>query len=234
MTDIDQFIRIDKSHRNIDRWIIRASIRDALREVYPRLSGRLLDAGCGKMPYKSELLSKSKVADYVGLDIESAIIYDDQIKPDFTWNGSVMPFDIGSFDCVIATEVLEHVPDIDQYLMEVKRVLRPGGIFFFTTPFIWPYHEAPNDRQRWTSFGLTHRLEKAGFNSVVVKSVGNWHSSLAQMIGLYVARAPMPGWVRRLIRIPAYWVQRILFHFDTSPPDQDNCMPRMLVGTTLS
>ena len=45
-----------------------------------------------------------------------------------------------TFDCVITQDVLEHIPRFDRALIEVARVLRPGGSFLFTVPFR-PEHE---------------------------------------------------------------------------------------------
>jgi SAM-dependent methyltransferase len=39
-----------------------------------------------------------------------------------------------SFDCVVAVEVLEHVEEDESFVREVKRVLKPGGLFLMTTP----------------------------------------------------------------------------------------------------
>ena len=83
----------------------------ALIEALPKLSGKLLDAGCGKMPYREYILENSSVTRYVGLDIETALVYEEDIKPDFYWDGVKMPFGDAEFDCVIATEVLEHCPE---------------------------------------------------------------------------------------------------------------------------
>ncbi|WP_127903576.1 class I SAM-dependent methyltransferase [Solirhodobacter olei] len=41
-----------------------------------------------------------------------------------------------SFDLVMSFEVLEHIPDYIDALKEVRRVLRPGGRFYFTAPFV--------------------------------------------------------------------------------------------------
>jgi SAM-dependent methyltransferase len=39
-----------------------------------------------------------------------------------------------SFDCVVAVEVLEHVEEDENFVREVSRVLKPGGVFLMTTP----------------------------------------------------------------------------------------------------
>lgn len=50
-----------------------------------------------------------------------------------------------SFDMVITSETLEHVPDIDIAFQEINRVLKSGGLHVFTTPVIW---DRPNTRIR--------------------------------------------------------------------------------------
>src|SRR5690606_37327284 len=119
-----------------------------------------LDVGCGRMPYRDLILSESQVSRYVGLDIDTALHYDSKIRPDVYWNGVTMPFPDSSFDSAMATEVLEHCSDPTIILGEVYRVLKPGGTFFFTTPFLWNLHEVPRDEFRLTPFYLERLLRE--------------------------------------------------------------------------
>ncbi len=227
---MNNFTTIPVKSHNVDRWIIRTSILEFIRGNYPIMKGKLLDVGCGRMPYRTEILEKTIVKEYVGLDIEGALIYDDSVKPDITWDGVYMPLLTEDFDCVLATEVLEHIPDIAVFLAEVNRVMKPGAVLCFTTPFLWPYHEVPHDRQRWTAFGLEHHFIKAGFGACEIVSHGNWHSALAQFLGLWVARSPMNRFLRRFVRLPIFAVQRILMQWDSDSNDDENSMPRMITG----
>ena len=47
--------------------------------------------------------------------------------------GEDLPYAAGRFDAVVCVDVLEHVRDLDAVLAEVRRVLRPGGLFLFDT-----------------------------------------------------------------------------------------------------
>jgi len=199
--EFDNFVVVPLTWGNLDRYLVRTSILAALNGFLPAMHGRLLDAGCGKMPYKRHIMENSAVSEYVGLDIETALVYDETVQPDYTWDGVVMPFEDDSFDTCIAIEVLEHCPEPEVFLGEVHRVLKPGSAVFFTTPFLWNLHETPNDQYRYTPFALERHLRNAGFAEVEIKATGGWHAALAQMLGLWARRAPMSSISRRFISI---------------------------------
>jgi SAM-dependent methyltransferase len=197
----NQFVNVQLENRNLDIFIIRQSIFENIKYNIDIFSGKLLDIGCGKMPYKDYILRNSSVKKYIGLDIEDALQYDKNIKPDFIWNGKVMPFEDNSFDCAFGTEVLEHCPEPEVVLKEVYRVLKPGGCFFFTVPFLWNLHEVPHDEYRYTPFSLDRHLKKSGFKDIKLKATGGWHASMAQMLGLWVRRSPMSANKRKFLSL---------------------------------
>lgn len=195
----EEFIDIPLKSSTLDRYVIRTAIFEALRKNISSFSGNLLDVGCGKMPYKNFILENSLVEKYLGLDIENGLSYDSKIVPDVTWDGETIPFEEGTFDCAIATEVLEHCSEPEVVLKEVLRVLRPRGRFFFTVPFLWNLHEVPNDQYRYTPFSLERHLKNSGFEGIEIVATGGWHSSMAQMLGLWVRRSPMKKNKRRIL-----------------------------------
>lgn len=199
--ETDGFVNLEFSVVNLDKYLIRTSIKNALDWSLGSIKGRLLDAGCGKMPYREYILKKGAVREYIGLDIETALIYDENIKPDYTWDGKVMPFEDDSFDSCIAIEVLEHCPEPEVFLKEVNRVLKPGGIFFFTVPFLWNLHEVPHDEYRYTPFALERHLKSSGFKEIEIKAAGGWHAALAQMLGMWVRRSPMSERKRQMLSV---------------------------------
>lgn len=196
---MNNFIDIPFQRENLDLYYIRTSIFNALKKNLPYFKGELLDIGCGKMPYKEYVLKNSDITNYVGLDIESAIAYDISVKPDFVWDGKQMPFENSSFDCAFGTEVLEHCPEPEIVLKEVYRILKPGGVFFFSVPFLWNLHEVPHDEYRYTPFSLKRHLQSSGFTDITLNATGGWHASMAQMLGLWVRRSPMSSKKRRIL-----------------------------------
>jgi SAM-dependent methyltransferase len=74
-------------------------------------------------------------------------------------------------DGVVSFQVLEHVADLDWYLGECFRLLKPGGWLLLSTHGVWLYHPHPTDFRRWTRDGLVAELEQRGFAVAGVRPV---------------------------------------------------------------
>lgn len=79
------------------------------------------------------------------------------------------------FDVVIADQVFEHLLWPYRAARNVHAMLRPGGHFLVTTPFLIRVHDIPFDCTRWTETGLRHFLIECGFDpeGIVTGSWGN-------------------------------------------------------------
>lgn len=211
------FTDIHLTTKTLDLYWVRKSILSALKRTLPIFKGHFLDIGCGKMPYRKLIFAESEVTRYTGLDIETARVYSDTIKPDVTWDGHTMPFEAETFDCAMATEVLEHCPDPQRVLAESYRVLRPGGCLFFTVPFLWPLHETPYDEYRYTPYALQRLAKAAGFDATEVYPTGGWNAALAQMLGLWVRRGPIPKRWRSLLSFLVFVLIKLLLRYEYTP-----------------
>lgn len=220
----DNFTNIPFSTDNLDRYFIRSSIFNALKSSLPYFRGELLDVGCGQMPYREYILQNSSVEKYTGLDIETAIEYNKNIKPDYTWNGITMPFESNSYDTILVTEVLEHCPDPNKVLQEIHRVLKQDSYIFLTIPFLWPLHETPHDEYRYTPFALNRLLKDAGFNNITIYAGGGWHASLAQMLGLWVRRSGLSLRKMKYLSVILKPVIKYLLKKDIPPTEFSGCL----------
>jgi ubiquinone/menaquinone biosynthesis C-methylase UbiE len=99
-----------------------------------------------------------------------------------------MPFPDGSFDRVIAAEILEHVPRDADAMAEIARVLRPGGLAAITVPAWFPervcwalsedYHTNPGGHVRiYTRGELETKLSRAGLTVTGKHHAHALHSS---------------------------------------------------------
>ena len=105
----------------------------------------VLDYGAGASPYQAYFPN----ADYRRADILETPGLRYLIAPD-----SRIAEKDGTFDLILSTQVLEHVENVNEYLTESFRLLKPGGTLILTTHGIWEEHGVPYDFQRWTEEGM--------------------------------------------------------------------------------
>jgi SAM-dependent methyltransferase len=104
----------------------------------PFPEGRGLDLGCGDGAILQRILKYVGPREVVGIDLDpretEAAVDLGLYSAVHTGPGSEIPELDASFDFVFSNSVLEHIPDLSPVFAEVARVLKPGGIFYFTVP----------------------------------------------------------------------------------------------------
>lgn len=129
------------------------TVQVATNEIVTQ-GAKVLDFGCGDQPYR--LMFEERGAIYHGADFGTGA--DIAIGAD----GFVAaPED--SADIVASFQVLEHVRNLDLYLAEAARILRPDGELILSTHGTWLFHPHPEDHRRWTRMGLIGELEARGW-----------------------------------------------------------------------
>ena len=162
-------------------YFARRGLLFGLKEFFPRLRGAVLDVGCGQKPYRAYI----PAVNYIGLEIDTPRSRATG-QADAYFDGRLFPFPSGSFDAVLCSQVFEHVFSPAEFLLEINRVLRPGGCLVLTVPFVWDEHEQPHDFARYSSFGLRAVLEKAGFEVEMLKKSTADVRVLFQLINAYI------------------------------------------------
>ena len=95
---------------------------------------RVLDLGCRSGALTRHFLDGNEV---VGLDVDRAALAKAEvlgIEPVQANVEDPLPFEDGSFDAVVAGELLEHLQFPDALVVEIRRVLRPGGVIVGSVP----------------------------------------------------------------------------------------------------
>jgi SAM-dependent methyltransferase len=164
-------------------WINR-QIRLDLRSVADLCHGTLLDLGCGNKPYRD--IFARHVSRHVGLDSPTG--YHGQASEADLWSdASALALRDESVDVVLCTQVLEHVPEPRQTVLEAARVLKKGGILIMTVPLMNVVHEAPHDYFRFTPYALELLLAQASLSVVCIRNQGGGWAMLGQNVAWRVA-----------------------------------------------
>jgi SAM-dependent methyltransferase len=100
--------------------------------------------------------------------------------PDVIGDVCRTPFPDECFDIVCLMEVLEHVYDPPQALVEIYRVLKPGGVLIFSVPFVFPLHDLPFDYFRFTKHGIELLLRD--YDQVDIIERNNYGEAIAVLI----------------------------------------------------
>ena len=99
-----------------------------------------------------------------------------------------LPFKPKSFDTVLCSEVIEHVKEPYTALKEINRVLKKSGILILTAPHLFYVHERPNDYFRFTNYGLSYLLKKAGFKIISLKPTGGMIEFMGHLFSVFLLR----------------------------------------------
>jgi hypothetical protein len=85
-----------------------------------------------------------------------------------------------SFNTVVMVSVFEHV--VNPYIVSqaIFDLLKPGGYFFNSTPFLFPYHPSPEDNFRYSPQALKHIHTSTGFNWIE----GDFHINYSSKLGV--------------------------------------------------
>jgi SAM-dependent methyltransferase len=125
----------------------------------------LLDIGCGNGA--QTVFFKDNVKRLIGLDVFSAYEAETSVERNcfefVRGNALNLPFKTDSIDVVTAFEVLEHLPDDRQAVQEIARVLKPGGVFFFSVPNKWWLFESHGASVPGLSWIPWHRVPFFGW-----------------------------------------------------------------------
>jgi SAM-dependent methyltransferase len=172
--------------------------------------GKLIDLGCGDMPFRDTISQQVDV--YDSLDIfprVATVTYRADIQ-----NMSMIADQM--YDTGICIEVLEHVPNPFQALKEMRRILKLGGYLVLTVPHLSRLHDEPHDYYRYTKYGLEYMLSNEGFEIIELVKRGGIFSFFGHQIATLVVGV---SWIFPGLRQVVWWlnswlITRLCFAID--------------------
>jgi SAM-dependent methyltransferase len=172
------------------------------RVIESHARGRLLDCGCGDVPYYGlyrERVTEAMCVDW-GASAHGRTHVDREV--DLT---RPLPFEPERFETVLLADVLEHIPEPWQLMQEIGRVLSPAGKVIILVPFLYRVHEAPHDYYRYTEFGLAELCRRAGLEILELEPYGGYPDVLMDLVNKGLSFSTV---LRRAFLIGARWFSR--------------------------
>lgn len=136
-TDAEEFDYFDKRIGPAEHEERR--VREVLISQVPKNANTILDVGCGSGWVAKEFLKKNKKI--ISLDIsktnplKAKELYPSQNHFQVVSDSFKLPFASDSIDCVIASEIIEHVIDPKNFVKEIFRVVKKEGRVILSTPY---------------------------------------------------------------------------------------------------
>lgn len=163
-----------------------------------RLQGKVLDLGAksSENSYHS-VISKDKIlsVEYCDYFCEGEGIHKVDLE-------GPLPFASNSYHELLLINVVEHIYNFQDLILECSRIAAPSGRLHLLVPFLWKVHPDPNDYHRYTAQSLEEALSRAGWivESIEVTVGGR----LAVLCAMFDGR--LPNFLRTAMQTLCVWL----------------------------
>ncbi len=129
--------------------VLNSKIKRQWEGIFPKKC-EVLDIGCGDNPQYHRFIG-------------GPVVCADKLPSHFAHvqcDAQALPFKGSSFDGVVSVNALYYCENPFGAVQEFHRVLKKRGTLVMITPFVYPIHDVPHDRYRFTEFGLKGMLDE--------------------------------------------------------------------------
>jgi len=141
-------------------FLIRREILSLLKDLFKN-SDVILDMGCGGDPYYHQGINSKIVCADIKQTKKTQVVCDVMS----------LPLKKSKFDGVVCISSLYYYKNPFQAIKQISNVLKKSGKLVLITPFIYPIHDVPIDKYRFTEYGLREIL-KNEFDVKRIKAIG--------------------------------------------------------------
>jgi SAM-dependent methyltransferase len=198
----------------------RASKGAILDVIEPRAHGRLLHCGCGDGEFTVQVACRARVSEAYGIECINDRIEDATDRGVIVTKSDLnepLPYKSRFFNIVHADQIVEHLINIDLFLEEVKRVLRPDGYAILTINNLasWhsrfslalgmeavPLHVSSDVRMDGSSDPLPAMLHPSQSDSRLLVFGFQGLAELCHYHGFWVERLTFAGYYPLLLHLP--------------------------------
>lgn len=188
--------------------------RKLLERLKPN-GGRLLDVGCGSGDFIA-MMQRVSGWQVTGLEPSPQAAEHARATQSLDVNVGELPqplWPAASYDVIMMWHVLEHVPAPKQVLAEVRRLLKPDGIFVVAVPVsdsaeaqlfgpVWAGYDVPRHLMTFTRTSVMHLLTQAGFRVKEHWGAVQGLASLRLSLGWWLTQQGLSStWLHRLITL---------------------------------
>lgn len=175
-------LRASRDHRHVapSSWLVADKVARRYAVALPKhAQGRLLDFGCGLVPFYEAY--RQFVSNIVCIDWKHSLHASPYLDETQDLSG-VIGLESQSFDTILVSDVLEHLPAPALSWSELYRLLTRGGKVILNVPFYYGLHEQPHDYYRFTEHALRLLAEDVGFTVVELEAIGGVPEILADIV----------------------------------------------------
>ena len=160
-------------------FIIKAKVRNSIKGIF-KSSDLVLDVGCGENPYYHKAI-KAKI---ICADIKPTK------KTHLIGDAMQLPVKREKFDGIISINSLYYYSSTSRALKEFSNALKKNGKLVLMMPFMYPIHDAPDDKYRFTEYGIIELL-KNDFEIKNIKAIGGIFNLPAVFLHSLMKGAPL-------------------------------------------
>lgn len=188
----------------------RALVDAELERLSPALAGVVLEIGSKRVRRGRWTPRVPAASRWLRVNIDPAE------RPHVVADVAALPLRGGHVDWVVCVEVLQYVPAPDAAMLEMARVLAPGGAVVVAVPFL---HRAdgPTDRHRFTETRVRELLAGAGLRVAALSAQGRLFATVANQVrqaAAHIASRPL-RWLAAAGVVP---LSALLMGIDRLPP----------------
>ncbi len=208
----EHFLIKDNQFKNKEQYNLHLIHKAAHNYVLKYIEGKdVLDLGCNT-GYGTAIL-RQNAKSIIGIDVSENAInfarknYGSYGIEFYVTDGIMLNFEDNSFDCATSFQVLEHIVDYDSFFSEIKRVLRPNGTIYLTTPNA--KIRLVNNQKPWNKY---HNYE---FTPIELQNFLSRYFDNVKVLGLFSNYEIYNIELKRLLNInpkislPSYAVNRL-------------------------